>query len=104
MKERNPNNFAMTLNISVEDPDPKIAQIAKMFKEGIAIDQNNFCIIKGKELLMYALKDFHKRWVEDKTLKDDKIDKSSSVSLDNEEKFIVKKKRNFGAIEPITGR
>ena len=54
--------------------------------------------------LLYALKDFHKRWVEDKTLKDDKIDKSSSVSLDNEDKFIVKKKRNFGAIEPITGR
>ena len=90
---RNPNNFAVTISLSTQDTDLKTAQIAKMLKEGVAIDPNNFCILKGKELLIYALKDFHKRWIEEKN--------PSEINKSEIEAAPLKKKRNFGAIEPM---
>ncbi len=94
---RNPDIYSVTLSLSLKDEDPKIAEIAKMFKDGLAIDQNNFHKLKGKDLLIFALKDFHKRWVEEKK-EEIKIPDKEPITTQNP----VKKTRNFGSvIDPI---
>ena len=90
---RNSNSFATTVSLRLDDPDPRVAQIAQMLKNGIPIDSNNFCVIKGKDLLMYALKDFYKRWVEDKS--------TENSLTEIKEDIPIKKKRNYGAIESL---
>jgi hypothetical protein len=95
---KNPESFSVTLSMSTKDKDLKISQIAQMLKDGVALDPNNLIVLKGKPLLMYALKDFYKRWVEDK-----KPQEIKEETKTNEQEIAPQKKksRNFGAIEPL---
>ena len=98
MAVKNPDSFSVTLSLSTKDDDIKIAKLAKMLKEGVAIDSDNLIVLKGKALIMYALKDFYKRWVEDK-----KPQEIKEESKPNEQEIAPQKKktRNYGAIEPL---
>lgn len=101
-REKNPKIFSMTFNFSIDDEDPRISDLARMFKEGLPIDSNGFIVIKGKDLLIYALKDFHKRWTEKNVLCDKKILNESDFKEEIKEKIPEKQKRSFGILENIS--
>lgn len=90
---KNPEIFSVTLSFNTTDSEKSIAAIATMLKNGVAIDE--FHTLKGKNLLIYALKDFHKRWVVEKNINTQKKDANET---EEEKPITPKKTRNFGNI------
>ncbi len=90
---KNPDIFSVTLSFNTKDSEISIAAIATMLKNGVAIDE--FHTLKGKNLLIYALKDFHKRWVIEKNIN---TQKKETTETDDDKPITPKKTRNYGNV------
>lgn len=90
---KNTKIFSVTLSFDTTDSEKSIAAIATMLKNGVPIDE--FHTLKGKNLLIYALKDFHKRWVVEKNIN---TQKKEPTELEEDKPITPKKTRNYGNI------
>ena len=48
-------NVVVSINLKLNDPDKKIASIAKLLRDGDYVDEKKLVHLKGKDLTMYLL-------------------------------------------------